>query len=336
MKRFFLISFISIIIISSVSAQGISFSYYLDSYYSYDFTEPVGNLRQYVTQAARHNEFNINLALIKASYEDEKFRANLALQTGTYPSVNYAEPTALAQMINEANVGVKIGNSSWIDVGVMGGHFGYESVFTLDNELYTQALATEYTPYYQTGIQYSNQINEEITVRAVILNGWQNIYENNDDKAAGLGVDYQLNDQIMISYGNFVGREPNFGNDIRFHNNVAASYSQDQLSGALSLDYTIEGQDNVLFITLIGKYQLNEKLSVGGRYEFVDDENGVLLGTNFNSNIITSSLNYHFAENIAFKTEAKLYFGNEPIWNVTNGSRYNNQVLSAGLAIRIE
>ena len=44
----------------------------------------------------RHNEVNLNLGFIKANYDSEKVRSNLAIMTGTYANANLsAEPSVL-------------------------------------------------------------------------------------------------------------------------------------------------------------------------------------------------------------------------------------------------
>ncbi len=330
-------------------------SVYADTYYSWDNSEPVDGWKQYVTQAARHNEFNINLTAFTVTYDDENLRGTITLQTGTYPFRNYAEPNPLGQIINEANIGFKIGEKNWIDMGVMGGHFGYESAFSLDNELYTQALVTEYTPYYQTGIQLSSQIRENLTLRAVVVNGWQNIFEGepisgtgfNKSKSVGIAADYQYRDNIMFGYGNYAGNEGNetTGKKYRFHNNFVASYSGSSFSSALSVDWTRQElltankKGNVLFITWINKFDIKDFLSIGARYEYVADRDQILFSTiapGFQTNIISGSINFYTSDHSAFKLELKQYYGEENIW--TNGSQpvsNNNFMITGGFAIRI-
>ena len=347
-RLFILLSFILSFGIIKGQESNFNFSAYVDAYYAYDFSEPDSQQKQYVTQAARHNEFNINMALVKAAYKADKFRGNLALQTGTYPSINYAaEPTELAQMINEANVGIRIGENSWIDAGVLGGHFGYEGVFSLDNELYTQALATEYTPYFQTGIQFSTELNESLSFRAVLLNGWQNIYETNDAKSFGMGVDYVVNDKISFSYGNYFGNE---GDDVsgvkfRIHNNTYVSYASDKISSTAIIDITSQerfnSQDNgtVFFFTWVNKLTLSESWGVGARFEYVSDPDQVLFTTaapKFQTSSVTSSLNYSPVPNVSFKIEGRLFIGNEEIWRSSERIADNTFMINTGLAIRIE
>ncbi|MFY0688726.1 MAG: outer membrane beta-barrel protein [Cyclobacteriaceae bacterium] len=327
-------------------SSNFKFSAYVDIYYSYDFSQSDGT-KQYVTQAARRNEFNLNLGVITASYDNGRIRGNLGLQSGTYPSTNYAEPTSLAQMINQANVGIRLANNTWLDAGVMGGHFGYEGLFALDNELYTHALATEYTPYYQTGVQLSTLIAEKLAVRVVAVNGWQNIYETNKTKSIGLGVDYPLMESLTISYGNYYGNEGNhiIGDKFRFHNNAYLSYQSGPISSTAVFDYTLQeswrsdNKTGALFLTWINKYAISDQLYVAARYEFVDDPNLLYFDSptvSFETHIITAAVSYSILKNTAIKAECRYFFGNRGIWEGEDAYFNTNTYINLGMMIRME
>ena len=71
------------------------FSGYLETYYSYDFGNPDNHLRPgFMYSHNKHNELNLNLGLVKASYMKGIVRANLALMTGTYAQYNLAACTS--------------------------------------------------------------------------------------------------------------------------------------------------------------------------------------------------------------------------------------------------
>ena len=97
----------------------IKFSGFVDFYYLYDFNEPFTNDRApFAFAYQRHNELNINLGFIKASYDDGKVFANIALQTGTYARDNYAAEPAELRNIAEANVGINLTDKLTFDAGV--------------------------------------------------------------------------------------------------------------------------------------------------------------------------------------------------------------------------
>ncbi len=173
----------------------------VDVYYAYDFNQPIQKDRQYTTQAARHNEFNINWAYIHLNYFDNQVRGNLALHTGTYAVFNYAdEPNQLLKLVAQANAGVRIAPNVWIDAGVMPSHIGYENTLSAENEIYTRALMAENSPYFSTGVRLSAEINKELAVAVVLLNGWQNITETNSSKSIGLNINYKPSSKIELNY----------------------------------------------------------------------------------------------------------------------------------------
>src|SRR5674476_464664 len=55
---------------------------FIDTYYAYDLNNPKTHEREFTTQPARHNEFNINLAYVEAVLKKERTRGRLALQFG--------------------------------------------------------------------------------------------------------------------------------------------------------------------------------------------------------------------------------------------------------------
>ena len=141
-----------------VQKPEISYAGYVDIFYSYDFNEPTTNYRQ--TFLYNHNR--LNLGFIKGSVKHLKYRANIALQAGTYVVDNYAaEPTVL-QHIYEGNAGLSLNkkNNLWIDAGIFGSHIGFESAISKDNWTLTRSLLAENSPYYLTGTKLTYNPNE--------------------------------------------------------------------------------------------------------------------------------------------------------------------------------
>ncbi len=63
---------------------------------------------------------------------------------------------------------------------------GMESWISRDNPTYTRSLVAEYSPYYQSGVKFTWAPSSRITAQLDVVNGWQNISENNSGKGAGL------------------------------------------------------------------------------------------------------------------------------------------------------
>src|SRR5512146_1349875 len=72
------------------TSVSVAVSGFVDGYYAYDFNHPRTLDRPYTTQAARHDEFNINLAFVAATLDGPRLRGRFAAQFGTSVQANYA------------------------------------------------------------------------------------------------------------------------------------------------------------------------------------------------------------------------------------------------------
>ncbi len=132
----------------------LNISGFADVFYVYDFNQPQGTERQaFLFNHNRHNEFNLNLGLVKLDVDHSKYRANFALQTGTYANDNYAAEPGLLKNIFEANIGISLNNKNnlWLDAGVLPSHIGFESAISMDNMTLSRSLSAENSPYFLTG-----------------------------------------------------------------------------------------------------------------------------------------------------------------------------------------
>ncbi|WP_246051995.1 porin [Leptospira idonii] len=220
---------------------------FLDAYYNYNNNLPKGTERKYTTQAVRNDEFNVNLAYIDAKVEESKYRGRLALQYGTSVNTNYAnEPmkdTGSNQLgvrnLQEAYVGFKVAPKTWIDGGIYFGHIGFESWISHLNWNYTRAFALDYVPYYTAGVRVSHQFSDKFSMQFHIMNGWQNITENNRDKSFGLQWKYKFTSSLALTVNQFAGNEApdNERKQLRLYNNTILEWhALEWLSFAGSFD----------------------------------------------------------------------------------------------------
>ena len=188
---------------------------FIDVYYAYDFGRPAQHDRPFTTQAVRHNEFNLNLAHVALSIDRASVRARLAVQAGTSVQANYAaEPrtgaisgSELVRHIQEATIGVRAASALWIDAGIYLSYIGWEGWISATNPTYTRSLVAEFSPYYLSGARATWTAGKRVTIQAHLMNGWQNVAENNDGKAGGLRIDVAPSDRLTLVYANFLGRE---------------------------------------------------------------------------------------------------------------------------------
>ncbi|MFD2513308.1 porin [Pontibacter locisalis] len=320
----------------------------LDVYYAYDFSEPLDKERLFTTQAFRHNEFNLNWGFLQADYSTEGVRATLALQTGTYVQANYAaEPNELTRLIAQANAGVKLLEGVWLDLGILPSHIGYENTFSLNNEVYTRALMAENSPYYETGAQLTADVSEKVTLKFLVLNGWQNIQETNDAKSLGFGISYNPTERLSLSYNNYYGNEAPKGMEAkrRFFHNVYGSYIfSEKLHVAGSVDYgrqelfSSEEKGSWYAGMVLAQFKLAPRFAVAGRLEHYNDEDQIIVSTLNPNGFQTSSASLNFdyvpTPNFLWRLEARAYDSKDKVFVGEEGAKDNNLLLVTSFAVK--
>jgi len=207
----------------------LKFGAFVDSYHSSNFNKPSSRERAYTTQSVRNDEFNINLAHIDGSWSTDNFRGRLALQFGSSVANNYGSEPIKDQSSNQLSVrniqegfvGVKLLPKLWLDGGIYFGHIGHESWISQRNKNYTRAYALDFVPYYSSGVRMTYEVSEKFHIQLHVMNGWQNINENNKDKSLGLQFQYRLSNwTVTANY--FGGNEApdNQRKQTRFYQNL--------------------------------------------------------------------------------------------------------------------
>ena len=276
----------------------ISFGGFVDAYYAWDFGEPQTFDRSFAggtlftTQPGRHNEFNVNLAFIEAKVDAPRVHGRLALQAGTSVQSNYSgEPTngllsgpSLSRLLQEAFAGVKLAENLWVDGGIFFSHMGMEGWISRDNPTYTRSLVAEYSPYYSTGVRAVWQATPRLAAQLHLVNGWQNISENNSGKGAGLRFDYAPSSSTTLSYYNFFTDEA--GNRLRTFNGAGAKIVAGRTTLLGQFDFGTQGKSTAddgaaswYGLTAIARVQITPNVALSGSFERYDDEDQVIIGT---------------------------------------------------------
>ncbi|MBL7889680.1 MAG: porin [Bacteroidia bacterium] len=326
----------------SDSLKLINISGYVDCYYAYNFTEPVSKNIPFAYNHNRHNEFNVNQVLLALKWKKERVRANVALHAGTYVRSNYAaEPTVL-QLINEANVGVRLTKKLWLDAGIMPSHIGLETAISKDNWTLTRSLCAENSPYYETGAKLTFLPNDKWSVAALVLNGWQNIEEKNTNKAFGVQVQFLPNDKLTLNYSTFIGEGRNLPDSLQlfrhFHDLYFTYLISPKLSLAAVLDlgYEEKSLSEKQFVSwytpaLFLRYKLNKKWATCFRAEYFDDQNKIM---GINEEVAGFSLNFDFAplDQALIRIEGKTFPVRDSQGRFDDSS-FRNSTLTCSIAI---
>ncbi len=333
-------------------SKPLTISGYLEAYYSYDFNNPETNTRPgFLYNFNRHNEFNVNLGLIKAAYNSERVRANLALGAGTYMNANYAAEPATLRNIYEANAGVKLTRQKnlWFDIGIMSSHIGFESAIGKDNWTLTRSMVAENTPYFESGAKLSYTSNDgKLLLSALALNGWQRItrVEGNSLMSWGTQINYKPTDKLTLNYSSFIGTDkPDSARLWRYHHNIYGIFQVSSVIGFIAnidigMEQASKGSSSMnTWYTPVGILRItpSEKWAFALRGEYFSDEHGVIIasGTPNGFKTFGGSINVDYwpASFVAVRLEGRYFNSKDPIFIKEDLASNNNTAITFSTAI---
>lgn len=339
------------------STVTVTFGGFVDTYVAYDAGRPRTLDRSYTTQPARHGEFNVNLAYVDVTLSAPRVRGRLALQAGTSVQSNYAgEPRIgsvsgpeLGRLLQEAYAGYEVRPGLWIDGGVFYSNVGMEGWVSRDNPIYTRSLVADYSPYYSAGVRATWQATPKLTARLDIVNGWQIISENNEDKTVGARLDYAATSTTSLSWYGLAGNEP--GARLRLFNGVGIKTRVGaRVEVVAQIDAGRQEQPDSLGASasaqswyggmLIGRWAATSRLAIVGRVERYVDDDQVIISTGtpdgLRANGASLGFDVRLRDRFLWRSEARALTGDVRIFpdrDTRDGLSKRNVVIVTSLGV---
>lgn len=318
---------------------------YVDTYYAYNFNEPATRDQPYLVSMARHNEFNINLAFVDMKYSASRFRARVVPGFGTYVNSNYSREEGSLKNLIEANVGVRLfkNHNVWLDIGILGSPYTNESAISKDHLAYTRSLAAENVPYYLSGAKLSMPLADKLSLNLFVVNGWQQIRDDNNNKSFGSQFEFRPNDNLLLNWNTYVGKENALKDSTagrRYFSDIFLIYQKDRMSLTSCIYYGMQKNQREKFAwwqaNIITRFALTQQLSTTIRFEYFNDSQGILLlpitGNNhFETFGLSLGANARLDENILFRVEARQLIAKDPIFLDNNTPIKSSLALTGSL-----
>lgn len=332
-------------------ANPLTFSGYGEGYYSYDFNKPSNNMKLgFLYGHNRHNEFNVNLAFVRATYSGDKVRGTVAIGVGTYMNANYSAEPGTLKNIYEANAGFKLGKKNlWIDIGILPSHIGFESAVSKDCPTLTRSLLAENTPFFEGGIRLNyTSDNGKWFLSGLAINGWQRItrVDGNSLMSFGTQIQYKPSASTTLNYSTFIGTDkPDSGRLIRIYHNMYGIFQVGKQFGItagfdIGTEQKTKGSslhNTVYSPVLIAKYSIDDKWAIAARGEHYSDENGILISTGTPNGFKTTgfSLNVDYApvNNVLVRLEGRTLNSKDNIFIKNNVATANDSFITFSTAI---
>lgn len=276
------------------SVEGFRLSGYIDAYYAW-YSDSVGTdqFQKFPTAAPKSESFGLNMLMLSGRYAGDKIRGVFTLHYGDIPDAAWS---AKYNMIQEANIGLRVAPKVWVDAGFFRTHLGYESIQPRENIGTGIAITTYYEPYFLSGVKVSYHVTPKLMLQAGVFNGFNTFVETNRNKALGFTVNYEINDNWFVTYNNLLSDESPDGTrkQMRLYHNMYSGYRSKKWDIGLECNIGTQQHSKLsdsaatayMFSALAGvRYKFkNDKFSVYVRGEVFEDSDEILTGPVENAN----------------------------------------------------
>ena len=300
---------------------------FIDGYYSYNFNKPSGRTNVLRNFDTRNNEFALNLAELafeKKPDADSRVGFRLDLDYGPATDmVHAAEPGGKEtyKVIQQAygSYLAPIGSGLQIDVGKFVTMHGAEVIETKDNWNYSRGLLFAWAiPYYHMGLRANYTFNSKARAMAMIVNGWNNVEENNGGKTYGFMLGLNPTPKLAIVQNYMFG--PEQANDDQHKRNLSDTTITYTVNPKVALmanyDYgfdhlTAGGRVHWQGIATYLRFSPTKRVSFTPRFEFFDDHDGFSTGTAQRLKEFTATGEYRLRPNFITRFEYRTDWSNQ-------------------------
>jgi hypothetical protein len=318
----------------------ISISGFVDAYYSKNVANPSTRVNKLRNFDIPDNQFNLSLAEIVFQKKAEPVGFRVDLDFGTtndivhgiapYGTTPYNTLTNFQQAY--LTVVIPVGAGLTFDVGKFVTHMGYEVIESKDNWNYSRSLLFAWAvPYYHTGVRLMYPLAGNLTVGVHVVNGWNSVVDNNDEKSLGFTLNYAPGTSTAIIVNVMDGFEQPTGSDIgkkRVFDFIVTHQLSDALTLALNADYgeermAVTGTSSTLLPTwkglaFYGRYAIGSKSALALRGEIFDDPMGYATGLGvprLDVKEVTGTYEYKFADALIVRGETRYDFSNATVFD---------------------
>ncbi len=301
----------------------VNFSGMVDAYYNYTPNHPGSRFLLYRNFDVRANAFSLNMAQFQLAMDPQPVGFTLTLGAGrAWDLFNFAD-TANGfdnmRYIPQAYISYKPG-------GLGGAQFDFGKFYTSAGaELTETHLAWNYSrslmyangPYYHFGLRTSVPIGEHFTAGFQLVNGWNNVEDNNSGKTVGVATGVTF-DKFSWFNTYYAGPETSSVNEgfRNFNSSVVNLTPSEKVSIYGQFDYGTEkvrtgGSFDWIAVGGAAKFQLAEKFAVIPRFEYYYDKDGFITGVDQKLKEFTITGEYKFRENFFTRLEYRRDWSNQ-------------------------
>jgi len=186
---------------------------YVEAFYAYNLNRPSNGITNFRGFDNRHNTFTLSNAALGANAQAGPVTARLILQIGSTPSTYYLGEPVFAgssganasgpsqwKYLQEANLSYKapVGRGLLVQLGLIPSPIGYEAFAVKDNWSWSRSNLFFGFPFYHTGLRATYEHTAELSTTFAVLNGWNSVVDNNEEKSIQARVAYKIPDRLLV------------------------------------------------------------------------------------------------------------------------------------------
>lgn len=197
---------------------------YVETFYQWNFNRPGNGLTAYRGYDTRHNTLTLQSAVVDVGFRAKDILARVALQVGHGPATIYRDEPDLrgsdtvgdsdAQLwryLQRASLGWQATKAVLLEAGIFPSTTGVESLAVKENWNWSRSTASTRLPNYHAGLRGTFELTPSVDLFAAVINGWNNIVDNNDEKSVIGGAHYRYTNKLTLSGSYFGGVERDGG-----------------------------------------------------------------------------------------------------------------------------
>ncbi len=282
----------------SLLAMGpVTWAFYVDGYYAFQFHQPIDHTIFPTTVAPRHNELSINLAVLGVELTGlDGPIGRLYIQYGANSETTAGQDATTERgffLTNRTFNHVQQAAVGWhfhalhginVELGIFPSYVGLESYLPQENWSYTHALVSDATPYYFFGLRAQLYVTRHFKLELWAVNGWQTFGQWHEARAGGYLWNWRPREWLSIVNSIYVGQDVEDDPDpVRIYcdNNLQVRYFKGQkikwVALSLVADYGYDHRSNapsgsIAGAALANRFQWTDKWATTLRGDIFYDQ----------------------------------------------------------------
>jgi len=322
----------------------IDFSGVVDGYYSLNFNHPASRSNQLRNFDSKANQFSLNMAKMTLEHSPGPIGFRVDLGFGRAFDMIHAgeQDPGVMRNIEQAYVSLKPERAAGfqVDFGKFVTSAGAEVIETNANWNYSRSLLFAWAiPYYHFGVRTSMPLHKHFTAGLQLVNGWNNVEDNNSGKTIGLTGAF-TSTKVTWSHNYYVGPEKldtNKGYRHVYDTTLLVTPSS-KTSFYVNYDYGVDKQiagGNYRWTGIAGaaRIGLNDWFALCPRLEWFHDADGFSTGTAQKLKEFTLTADFRMKEGVFVRPEYRRDWSNTPFFDrgSNTGAHKNQDTLLVGI-----